>query len=131
MISVIESAATALLCLAVASGALGQPDAALPSQENESASSGEALFLRECGMCHLPGGTGTMMLSRRLGAGKALIAERGDLPPQYVGMVVRRGVNSMPTITRVELPDAELHAIIDYLTGERAQQAGRNSGPTS
>jgi len=127
----LATAAIALLSLTAATGAMGQARPASAEQEDRGSHSGEALFLRECGICHLPGGTGTMMLSRRLGEGKSFIAERGDLAPQYVEMVVRRGVNSMPTITRVELPDAELQAIIGYLTGKRAQQGTRASGRTS
>jgi mono/diheme cytochrome c family protein len=121
------SAAIALASLTMAAAGMGQarPASAAP-QDEDSATSGEALFLRECGMCHLPGGTGTMMLERRLGEERALIAQRGDLPPQYIELAVRRGVNSMPTITRVELPDAELHAIIDYLT-DKPQQVARGT----
>ena len=108
------SMAIALSCLAVVPGVLAQ------GRPAASANDGEALFVRECGICHLEGGTGTMMLARRLGEDKALLARRGDLPPQYVEMVVRRGINSMPTITRVELPDSELRAIIGYLTSTPA-----------
>jgi len=106
----------ALSGLALVPGVLAQDRPA------RSATEGETLFVRECGICHLEGGTGTMMLARRLGEDKALLHRRTDLPPQYVEAVVRRGINSMPTITRVELPDAELRAIVGYLTRAPAAQ---------
>ncbi|MEP7245509.1 MAG: hypothetical protein ABI885_17800, partial [Gammaproteobacteria bacterium] len=37
---------------------------------------GKALFRSKCGVCHLPGGTGTFMLGRRLGQGNALLEAR-------------------------------------------------------
>jgi len=107
------SAVIALACLATVPGVLAQDR---PAPSASRAADGQALFVRECGMCHLEGGTGTMMLARRLGEDKALLATRDDLPPDYVETVVRRGINSMPTITRVELPDGELRAIVGYLT---------------
>ena len=122
-------AVIALSCLAAVPGVLAQDgQATSPNGVIE----GAALFLEECGICHLEGGTGTMMLARRLGEDKALIAQRTDLPPQYVETVVRRGINSMPSITRVELPDAELQAIIDYLAKgptEAKAVAGRQERP--
>lgn len=116
----VVSAAIALSCLVPVPAVLAQDHPVAP------ASDGEALFLRKCGICHLEGGTGTMMLARRLGEDRALLARRSDLRPQYVETVVRRGINSMPTITRVELPDAELRAIVDYLT--RAPADGHDRG---
>jgi len=76
---------------------------------------GEGLFKARCGYCHLAGGTGTMMLERRLGKDKALLAERTDLDADYVKAVARHGLNSMPTITRVEVTDAELNRIAAFL----------------
>ncbi|MEJ0039678.1 MAG: cytochrome c [Gammaproteobacteria bacterium] len=80
---------------------------------------GKTLFQARCGMCHLQGGTGTFMLSRRLGPANALLAERANLDAAYVEHVVRNGIVSMPRITRAEVSDAELHAIVDYLTRAR------------
>lgn len=119
MMKIATAAAGLALASLIAVAGTGQlrPAAA---QANSGAASGEAVFLQECGMCHLSGGTGTMMLERRVGAEKSLLAERTDLPPQYIEMVVRQGINSMPTITRVEIPDAELQAIIGYLTRNSA-----------
>jgi len=86
---------------------------------------GEAVFARECGMCHARGGTGTMMLGRRLGAENALLADRRDLDADYVAAAVRGGINSMPAITRVEVTDEDLAAIAGYLTRDRNGEGGR------
>lgn len=80
---------------------------------------GEALFNARCGYCHLEGGTGTMMLERRLGKDKALLGRRTDLPADYVKAVARQGLNSMPTITRVEVPDDEMDRIAAFIASSK------------
>jgi mono/diheme cytochrome c family protein len=76
---------------------------------------GKKLFHDRCGYCHLAGGTGTIMLGRRLGKDKALLEERTDLTQDYIRHVVRAGIGSMPPHNRVELPDSELDSIAEYL----------------
>jgi mono/diheme cytochrome c family protein len=76
----------------------------------------QELFRAKCGMCHRQGGTGTFMLGRRLGTENALLEERNNLTPEYVRLVVRNGIMSMPRFTRGELPDSELDALVKYLT---------------
>jgi mono/diheme cytochrome c family protein len=44
-----------------------------------------------------------------------LLANRKDLTQTYVKIVVRRGRMPMPSLTRVEVTDAELDAIAAYL----------------
>ena len=83
----------------------------------------EVTYLQHCGMCHLPGGTGTRMLRLRLGEEGSLLAERNDLPGEYVEYVVRHGINSMPPITRADVTDKELAEIVAYLT--RQQERGQ------
>jgi hypothetical protein len=56
------------------------------------------------------------MLARRVGKEQALLETRKGLTVELVRNAVRRGVLSMPRITRVELADAELDAIARYLT---------------
>lgn len=85
-----------------------------------SAADGKTLFQTKCGVCHLQGGTGTFMLSRRLGASRALLEERRDLDRSLVLHVARNGIQSMPRFSRAELPDSELQAIADYLTRKDA-----------
>jgi mono/diheme cytochrome c family protein len=77
---------------------------------------GQALFRRQCGICHLKGGTGTFMLGRRLGEQNALLETRADLAGEYVRTAVRNGIQSMPRFSRVELPDADLALIVQYLS---------------
>ncbi|MEI9965482.1 MAG: cytochrome c [Caulobacteraceae bacterium] len=94
---------------------------AAPAAAADLSAPGRGLFLDKCGKCHLEGGTGTFMLGRRLGKDKALLEDRTDLNPAYVRRVVRHGVNSMPWLTPVELPDADLAAIASYLARTRQQ----------
>ncbi len=91
---------------------------ALPatSERPLSPDTGERAFHARCGYCHEAGGTGTMMLERRLGKDRALLADRTDLKGAYVQVVVRRGLKSMPAISRVEVTDAELARIAAFLS---------------
>jgi mono/diheme cytochrome c family protein len=103
-----------LLVAPVASAA----DGAVASDAAASATSlarGRQAFEHRCGMCHRDGGTGTFILARRLGKEQSLLEKRGDLQPVYVRHVVRWGLVNMPRIGRVELPDADLEAVIAYL----------------
>jgi mono/diheme cytochrome c family protein len=80
---------------------------------------GEVLFVEKCGLCHLAGGFGTRVLSRRVPAGQALLQDRLALPAAYTSTVVRRGIGSMPQIREAELSDTQLATIARYLeTGE-------------
>jgi mono/diheme cytochrome c family protein len=81
---------------------------------------GAALFSNLCGACHLAGGMGTNLLTKqRVMLGEppenGLLANRRDLTQTYVKIVVRRGRMAMPSLTRVEVTDAELDAIAAYL----------------
>ena len=74
-----------------------------------------------CVYCHGPNVWGTFTLGRRLGADHALLEQRTDLVGPYVKTVIRAGVGSMPAFRRTELTDADVDAIVDYLT--RANRA--------
>lgn len=100
----------------LAAAALAGIPAMAQAETNET---GQQLFRRHCGMCHLQGGTGTFMLSRRLGEEQALLESRTDLPAELVRHAVRYGIVSMPRFSRAELPDAELELIADYLSGPK------------
>jgi mono/diheme cytochrome c family protein len=108
----VEAVLLAGLVLAGLSGARAAQE---PSVER-----GKAAFSHRCGMCHRDGGTGTFILKRRLGADKSLLEKRTDLNPVYVRTVVRWGLTNMPRISRVELPDPDLEAVIAYLNGPKA-----------
>jgi len=77
---------------------------------------GRAAFVHRCGMCHREGGTGTFILARRLGKEQSMLEQRTNLQPEYIRYVVRWGFVNMPRMSRVELPDADLDAVVDYLT---------------
>ena len=111
-------AATAALALAAISVAI-VPKTLAKNQTNGTASQldpGKKLFHAKCGYCHLPGGTGTIMLGFRLGKDKALLEDRTDLKTDYIKHVARSGIGSMPRLTRIEVPDSELDLIAAYLT---------------
>ena len=89
-----------------------------PRQAAEAArklDEGEKLFHARCGYCHLAGGTGTIMLGRRLGKDRTLLEQRSDLTAEYVKKITRVGLNSMPPHTRIEVPDSELDLIAAYI----------------
>lgn len=82
---------------------------------------GKALYLKECGICHLPGEMATNILTRRLGKERGVLADRDDLTPAFIMRVARSGQLMMPRFSRVEVSDPELDAIAGYLTDpERA-----------
>ncbi|HXU19962.1 MAG TPA: cytochrome c [Verrucomicrobiae bacterium] len=87
-----------------------------PDTSARKIAEGKALFNARCGYCHLAGGTGTLMLGRRLGKDKELLASRTDLSAEYIKRITRVGINSMPPHTRIEVPDSELDLIAAYLT---------------
>jgi mono/diheme cytochrome c family protein len=99
--------------LAAPSLAADKPPAAPPA--------GKELFYSRCGPCHLQGGMGTSLLSRRVGADKALIEQRNDVAADYVKTVVRNGLLNMPRLSRAEVSDAELAAIAEYLSRPKAR----------
>jgi mono/diheme cytochrome c family protein len=81
------------------------------------------VFEHRCGMCHRQGGTGTFILARRLGAERSLLEKRSDLDPDYIRTVVRWGLVNMPRISRVEVPEPDMDALVAYLTAPKAPQA--------
>jgi mono/diheme cytochrome c family protein len=83
---------------------------------------GQAAYTHRCAMCHREGNgnTGTFILSRRLGKDKSVIEQRTDLQPAYIRQVVRAGLVNMPRLSRVEMPDTELDAVIAYLVAPKA-----------
>ena len=103
-----------LLALALALPVAGWADELTAQQ-----SAGQQAFAHRCGMCHREGGTGTFVLARRLGAAQSLLEQRTDLKPEYVRFVVRWGLMNMPRLSRVEVPDSDMTALVAYLTRPR------------
>lgn len=95
------------------------PVAAQDAPQTSLAVRGKAVFEHRCGMCHRERETGTFTLARRLGADRALLEARTDLAPVYIRTVVRWGLVNMPRISRVEVPDDDLNAVVAYLTAPK------------
>ncbi|MGB9068445.1 MAG: cytochrome c [Candidatus Acidiferrales bacterium] len=120
-----------LMTLVISIG-LGHPRAAQSKPVADSAQTyaeGEKLFHARCGYCHLAGGTGAIMLARRLGKDRALLAERTDLTAEYVKKITRVGINGMPPHTRIEVPDSELDLIAAFIA--RPSSARTQSPPAA
>lgn len=87
-------------------------DAPLTAQQEQ----GKKLYSGTCHYCHSEKVWGTLALERRRGPADALLEKRTDLVPAFVKTVVRNGLGSMPAYRRTELTDADVDAIVAYLT---------------
>lgn len=92
-------------------GSAGQ--SAEPSSSNLA--DGKKIFDAQCGICHQPGGTGAIMLARRLGKERSVLATRTDLSADYIRKIARVGIGSMPPFSRIAVPDSSLDLIVAYL----------------
>lgn len=80
---------------------------------------GPGLFHEKCGMCHGDAmGMGTGILARRMPAERALLENREDLEGAFITTVVRDGFGVMFPMSRGEVSDEQLAAIVAYLAGE-------------
>jgi len=75
----------------------------------------EALFVEKCAMCHRHHGMGTGLLARRMPDDQAPLEKRTDLNALLIQSAVRQGIGTMPAISRAEVSDAQLHAIVNHL----------------
>ena len=125
------AAATALGAAALSPlghNAQAQPAPATPNPAPAAPkpkSAGEATFLAKCRYCHVEMGPGTLTLAKRLGPDNGLLARRTDLTADYVKAVVRGGLNTMPPINRVEVSDAELDTIANWLATHNKGMAAK------
>jgi mono/diheme cytochrome c family protein len=108
-------ALAAALALALSPVAHAADSALSPLQEQ-----GQKLYRNNCFYCHTEKVWGTLSLERRRPAGDALLEKRTDLTPEFLKSVVRNGLGSMPAYRRTELTDADVDAIIAYLTRNNA-----------
>lgn len=78
---------------------------------------GHKVYDKWCFPCHGTGlgKPGTDSLAAR-GQKPAVLEERTDLTPALIKTVVRHGVLFMPTFRKTEVSDADLDAIVAYLT---------------
>jgi (+)-pinoresinol hydroxylase len=87
---------------------------------------GDDLYQYWCATCHGegPGHPGTTALAAKYkGALQGLLEARTDLTPQGIRFAVRRGASIMPFFRKTEVSDADLEAMIRYLTRPRAAVA--------
>lgn len=94
-------------------------------QASPSPGNGKNVYDKWCAHCHaeataglLPGTAGLQLKYK--GSLPALLEERTDLAPEYIRMVVREGLISMPITRKTEVSDRELEDIVAYLTGSDA-----------
>ena len=116
-------ALTMSTAIAIGMARPGFPQVKRADYSAEQLEQGNRLFHARCGYCHLAGGTGTIMLGRRLGKDRALLESRTDLTPEYVKKITRVGLNSMPPHTRIEVPDSELDLIAAFITRPASARA--------
>ncbi len=109
-------AVTMSAAIAIGMARPGFPQGNQADHSPQQIEEGNKLFHARCGYCHLAGGTGTIMLGRRLGNDRALLAQRTDLTAAYIKKITRVGINGMPPHTRIEVPDSELDLIAAYIT---------------
>jgi (+)-pinoresinol hydroxylase len=110
---------TACFVLAVAAPALAQ-DVQLKK--------GEEAYQYWCETCHGdgPGHPGTTALAAKYKkALPGVLDARTDLTPQAVRFAVRRGTSIMPFFRKTEVSDADLDALIQYLTRRRSPERPR------
>jgi mono/diheme cytochrome c family protein len=79
-------------------------------------------FQNSCSVCHgpMPERPGTRALGAKdKGAEPALLEQRKDLSPELIRLAVRKGITVMPPFRKTEVTDADLDAIIAYLTRDQ------------
>jgi mono/diheme cytochrome c family protein len=79
-------------------------------------------FQNSCSVCHgpMPERPGTRALAAKYNGSKpALLEERTDLSRELIRLVVRNGITVMPQFRKTEVTDADLDAIVAYLTRKR------------
>jgi cytochrome c5 len=120
-----------LLCVTIAgvSGQAPPPTAAwsrtlaAPEDRGTPAERGAAVFNNWCSACHsrdVRNAPGTTSLQFKYqGKVPAALEDRRDLTPQAIRLFVRQGVGTMPFSRKTEVSEADLDALITYLTRQR------------
>jgi mono/diheme cytochrome c family protein len=86
------------------------------------ADDGQTVFAEWCAPCHMdsPFAPGTIQLRQMRGADQAVLERRTDLDAEIIRALVRQGLAGMPKFRRTEINDAELDALVDYLTAPKS-----------
>jgi mono/diheme cytochrome c family protein len=93
---------------------------AAPEDRGTPAERGAAVFNNWCSACHsrdarnAPGTTSLRF--KYQDKVPAALEDRRDLTPQSIALFVRQGVATMPFSRKTEVSDADLDALIAYLT---------------
>lgn len=72
-----------------------------------------------CATCHVEGGFGARVLADRAGRERSVLHEGTPLPGAALRAIVRGGLGHMPAMSKVDVSDAELDAIVIYLTRDQ------------
>ena len=110
--------ASILACALAAYLAFSRDDTPAPLQTPKPVRTAVGdIYGKWCSDCHsTAGGPGSVALQRKYqGAVPAILEQRTDLNPDYVRLVVRKGMSFMPSFRKTEISDAELTLLADYL----------------
>ena len=101
--------------------------ATAPASAAADLARGAAAFEARCAPCHAPGREhpGTMQLELGRGMTNGALELRGDLTPDFVRHVVRRGLGLMPPFRPSELDDETLDALAHYLSAGTDKEGTR------
>lgn len=112
-----KQAQTALAVLAVLGVIVGAGGTANAAESGASDATGAAIYEHYCIACHDRGvgHPGTQNLAYRYGPEKAALADRDNLTPEYVRIMVRFGRGLMPGFRPSEISDEQLKLLADYL----------------
>lgn len=96
---------------------------------SDEAEQGQDVYEKWCVPCHSedPQAPGTQKLGRTYGPEQAVLAERSNLPGEYVASIVRSGLGSMPPFRRTEITDTELEWLTEYLQSVRQAQSAASA----
>jgi mono/diheme cytochrome c family protein len=105
---------------------LAAPLAQNAGAEDLAPAHGKQVFELWCSACHKPLNpgdlpvAGTSSLQRKYGDSKpAALEQRTDLSPATIRTIVRHGIKSMPASRKTEISDADLDALVAYLTARK------------
>jgi mono/diheme cytochrome c family protein len=82
-------------------------------------------YATACGTCHDNGGYAVRVLADRLGPERALIHRTNRLSPEAIRAIVRNGIGAMPAMSKLEVSDSELEAIVEQLGRARVPTTAR------